>query len=87
MSTNPLSLGRKAKPTQHHLPVIWENMLGTVYARNAEGVITYFDYDWDGAVKFADVHRDADPRTARCQYGYYGSTGPRRGQLALFVRR
>ena len=52
---NPLSLGRKAKPTLKHRPAIWENMLGTVYAMNDVGDIRYFDYDYDAAMDFAGL--------------------------------
>lgn len=52
---------RKMKPTQHHRPAMWENMLGTVYAFNGVEV-AYFDYDWDAAAEFAGITPDRDPR-------------------------
>lgn len=65
MNKNPLTLGRKAKPTIKHRPAIWECMLGTVYAMNDAGEIRYFDYKWDEAVAFAGVTPERDPRTAK----------------------
>ena len=65
MSTNPLTLGRKATPTRKHRPAIWECILGTVYAMNDAGEVRYFDYKWDDAVAFAGVTPERDPRTAR----------------------
>ena len=91
--THPFAGARKMKPTKKHRPAIWENMLGTVMAMNAEGVIKYFDYDWDGAREFAGVTEDSDPRVFRNpgHYSYgkgglYGG-GPRRGQLVLWIIR
>lgn len=89
--THPFEGARKMKPTQKHRAAMWEGMLGTVYARNAEGKVKYFDYDWAGAREFAGVEVEgADPRLARfdgmtrvAPEGY----GPRRGQWVLFVRR
>ena len=86
MATNPLSLGRRMKPTQKHRPAIWECMLGTVYARNAEGETRYFDYDWDAAIEFSGALLEgADPRVWRSPDRY--ANGPGKKQLALYVRR
>lgn len=54
--TNPLRLGRKAKPTRKHRPAIWECMLGTVYAMNDAGVVRYCDYRYDEALQWAGIH-------------------------------
>lgn len=43
---------RQMKPTRHHRPGLWENMLGTVYAQNRAGEVRYFDYDWAEAIAF-----------------------------------
>lgn len=90
--THPFHGARKMKPTKKHRPAIWECMLGTVYARNPDGVTRYFDYDWDGAREFAGVDTpDADPRVARVprpSSGFYGSAdGPVPGRLTLYVVR
>jgi hypothetical protein len=71
---NPMSLGRRMKPTQKHRPAVWECMLATVYAMNDAGEVRYFDYDWDAAVEWAGVREDGrDPRTFknpfRCSVG------------------
>ena len=62
---NPLSLGRRAKPTKRHRPAIWENMLGTVYAMNDDRETKYFDYDYEAAIEYAGVTQDRDPRVAK----------------------
>ncbi len=74
------------RPTQKHRPAIWENMLGTVYARNDAGEIKYFDYRWDDARVFAGVEVERDPRVAKAT-GNYPGEGPRRGQAVLWVLR
>lgn len=87
---------RKMAATRSHRPAIWENMLGTVYALNAEGECRYFDYDHAGALAFAgvDVTNEAgDNRLAKNPGGVsYVRKGPsysdpRRGQLVLWVKR
>ena len=78
-------LALKAAPTRSHVPALWECLLGTVYARNAQGETRYFDYDHEGALAFAGVHQEgADVRLARAKVRM---TGIRRGQLVLWVRR
>lgn len=57
--------GRAMKPTRQHTPVMWEGILGTVYAVSPEGVVQYFDYDWAGAVAHVALSDDADVRIAR----------------------
>lgn len=76
---------RKMQPTKAHRPAVWENMLGTVYARNAAGETRYFDYDWDAAIEF--VGEVSDVRVARAKYHGWTEPGnlPRNGQLAWFV--
>jgi hypothetical protein len=51
-------------PTQRHRLAITPGILGTVYARNEAGVERYFDYDWKGAMAYAGVRQDRDPRVA-----------------------
>jgi hypothetical protein len=75
----------KAAPTRSHVPAVWECLLGTVYARNAQGQTQYFDYDHEGALAFAGVHQEgADLRVAPAPVRM---TDIRRGQLVLWVRR
>lgn len=83
---HPFTGGKKARNvTRRHRPLVWECMLGTVYARDpsdpsAEPV--YFDYDWDAARKHARVEDCLDLRTAKCAFQYAGY--PRLGKLALW---
>ena len=75
----------KAAPTKSHVPAVWECLLGTVYAQNAQGVTEYFDYDYEAALDFAGVRLEgADPRVARAPRRF---TGIRKGQIVLWVRR
>ena len=88
---HPFDGGHKARSiTQKHVPLIWENMLGTVYALNSARVAEYFDYDYTKAHEFAGVAGCTDLRVARCPRscnwtngkGYI--TGPRQGKWALW---
>lgn len=72
----------KRSLTKRHRPLVWENMLGTVYARNAEGETKYFDYDYEAAHAFAGTASCADLRVARANHSTY--EGPRQRQWALF---
>ena len=79
------------KPTQKHRPAIWECLLGTVYAMNADREVQYFDYNWDAAMEFAGVTDESDLRTyrkrERVSYSRHGSLldEPRFGQLVLWM--
>ena len=82
--------GKKAKPTKKHRAAIWENILGTVYARNSEGETKYFDYDWKGAIEFAGVPENPvenDVRIFRFPEEMRFQGGPFVGQRTLFVRK
>jgi hypothetical protein len=93
-AAHPFKGARKAKPTKQHRPVIWENMLGTVYAASPEGEVRYFDYRWDEAREFAGITTDTpDLRLARPKQvtpypvSYFrNSDGPRWNQLVLWAR-
>ena len=80
---------RKMKPTLKHRPALWENMLGTVWARNDAGETRYFDYDWQAALDFCGaLEEDRDPRMHRHPRGAgrtYGDPRPR--QWVLYVRK
>ncbi len=72
-----------ARTTKRHVPLLWENMFGTVYARSTETKkVQYFDYDWAAARQFAGVKDATDLRIARSPMSY--SDGPREGQVALW---
>jgi len=73
---------KKASVTKKHSPLIWEGMLGTVYARNDAGEVRYFDYDWPAARDFAQVTSCNDLRISRCKVSYQGY--PREGRFALW---
>lgn len=86
---HPFSGGVKKKPTQRHKPVIWEGILGAVYAASPEGVVKYFDYDWDGAREWAGITTSTpDLRIARVLHvSYYRGNGPSSGRWALWAKR
>jgi len=74
---------RVPRVTLKHRPLIWECMLGTVYAMGREGP-RYFDYDWAAAREYAGVAAHSDLRLTRTQrsLGEYPMPGP--GRLVLF---
>jgi len=75
----------KAAPTKHHVPAIWECMLGTVYACNPQGETRYFDYDHEAARAFAGVDQEGvDLRVARAPRRL---SQIRKGQTVLWIRR
>jgi hypothetical protein len=75
---------RRMKPTVNHRPVIWECMLGTVYASNGKET-RYFDYQYEEAIAFAGINPESDPRLYRVPHSIYN--GPRRKQLVVGIRR
>ena len=85
---HPFASGKKtAGVTIKHRPLIWECMLGTVYAMdwttkdiNAKG--EYFDYDYTKAHHHAKVAQCTDLRVCRVKKPVQG--GPSYGKLALF---
>jgi hypothetical protein len=81
-------------PTQAHTAAVWESMLGTVCAADRNGVERYFDYDYDAAIKYAELD-GCDLRVARFSRRVRSSgvedrngyrAGPRRGQMVLWRR-
>ncbi|MCX7592745.1 MAG: hypothetical protein N2235_03075, partial [Fischerella sp.] len=85
--SHPFAGGKKATTiTRKHVPLVWENMLGTVYARDplkgSDQEPEYFDYDWDAARKYARVDQCSDLRIYRTKVSYQGY--PRAGKLALW---
>jgi hypothetical protein len=64
---HPFDGGRETRTiTLKHVPLIWENMLGTVYARDpATSRIEYFDYKFEEARAFAKVAECTDLRISR----------------------
>lgn len=75
--------------TQKHKPIVWENMLGTVYSRNAEKQVKYHDYNYEAAHAHARTHEFSDLRVAKSKHDYrMGNNsmpeGPRKGRYALW---
>jgi hypothetical protein len=93
---NPTGKAESKPPTLQHKAAVWESMLGTVCAANREGVSKYFDYDYEAAIKYADI-KGADLRVSRytkrvrrtgiTNGSYLWPEGPRRGQLVLWAKR
>lgn len=88
--TSPFAGGvPKRSVTQKHRPLVWECMLGTVYARDPIGAVgsknegvEYFDYHYAEAHRHARVKECTDLRICRTKYQYSGY--PRKGQWALW---
>jgi hypothetical protein len=69
--------------TQKHTPLLWEMMLGTVYAKApGEYESTYFDYDYEAAHAHIQLDKYEDLRVCKVKYAYQG--WPRQGKWALF---
>ena len=93
---SPFTGGVPKRPTKKHRPAIWENMLGTVWALNSEGIAVYFDYNWDAARAHAgiDLNADQDLRLARFQghvsyvknSSMFDPKGPSKGQMVLWIK-
>ena len=82
--THPYAGGvKKATYTKKHRPLIWECMLGTVYAmKPGANEPDYFDYKWEEARIHALVAQCTDLRICRVKTSYQG--WPAKGRLALF---
>lgn len=78
---------KNAKPTKRHRLAIWENILGTVYACNDQGVVKYFDYDYESAKQFSGVSQERDPRLYKNSVNYQQHNKPRVGQLVMYIRK
>lgn len=85
--SHPFHGARRRRPTLRHRPAVWENLLGTVYARSPEGEVRYFNFDWDGAREFAGITDDAD-HDLRLYRAPTSSTTDhiRKGQLVLYAK-
>ncbi len=89
---HPFKGGVKKKITKKHCPLIWECMLGTVFARDPEtDIVKYFDYDYVGAHAWAKVKDCIDLRVDKTPcvgYRYtdtHGMTIPlAKGRAALW---
>lgn len=82
---------RTMNPTKAHRPAVWEGILGAVYATDGE-TVQYFDYDHKGALEFAGVTDDADPRVSKyagkvAYRGLVEGRRPSKGQKILWVVR
>jgi hypothetical protein len=72
----------KKSYTQKHKPLLWENMLGTVYAVNPDREVKYFDYDWAAAHEYIQLDKYTDLRVCKCKHSW--AEWPRIGKWALF---
>ena len=68
---SPFEGGRKTtRVTKKHKPLVWEKLLGTVFASRAgdkrvtSSNVEYFDYDWEAARRYAGVDQCTDLRIA-----------------------
>lgn len=84
LDQHPFAGGRQTRGiTQRHIPLIWENMLGTVMALDPATLKEkYFDYDWAGARTYARLGECSDLRVTRAKRGY--QEGLQAGRMALF---
>lgn len=86
--TKPFDGGKQARTiTRKHKPLIWECMLGSVYARDpVTKKIEYFDYDYEKARSFAKVDECHDLRVVKAKDHINLSQEHRikKGQVALW---
>lgn len=87
--TSPFAGGeRKPSVTLKHRPLVWECMLGTVYARDPKtGKVLYCDYDYSKAHAHARVKECTDLRickNGRDRTGRDNSPLLRNKQVALW---
>jgi len=78
----PGALIGKGSPTKKHVPLVWENMLGTVNARHRTEGERYFDFHYEAAHAHAEVGKHSDLRIAKSKESYQG--WPRKGKVALW---
>lgn len=80
--------GKKMKPTKAHRLAMWECMLGTVYARDEQGAVAYFDYNYTAAAKHAGIEHAQDIRIFKVDASSNPciSEGPSMGQLGVFIK-
>lgn len=75
--------------TKQHRPLIWENMLGTVFASkfgDAKSKLQpkYFDFNWDNAREYAGVDKCDDLRISKNKTAYQSYDMPRVNQMVLW---
>ncbi|MHA1253612.1 MAG: hypothetical protein ACTSRP_26800 [Candidatus Helarchaeota archaeon] len=71
------------KPTKNHVPVIWECMLGTIFAVDGK-VIRYVGYNYDLAKKYV-LANCSDFRIWRYKQHNNSDIKPRYNQLVLWA--
>jgi hypothetical protein len=83
--TNVFSFGKRTyKITKKHIPLCWECILGTVYAKNVNGAVKYFDYNYDNAINFMSLNNYYDLRLCKCPYNISLINYPKYKQLVLW---
>ncbi len=83
--SSPFEGGKKTKTiTPKHKPLVWENMLGTVMAKDptSKAEPKYFDYRWEDARAYAKVDQCDDLRICKSPGLYQG--WPEKGKMALW---
>lgn len=83
--SSPFEGGKKTTSiTPKHKPLVWENMLGTVMAKDPtlKAEPKYFDYKWDDARAYAKVDQCDDLRICKSPGLYQG--WPEKGKMALW---
>lgn len=82
---NIFSLGKRTyKITKKHKPLCWECILGTVYAKDIDGIIKYFDYNYTSAISFMKLENYYDLRLCRNPYHNASEYYPKYNQLVLW---
>lgn len=87
--SHPYQGGRRTKTvTKKHVPLMWECMLGAVYAKDPTKLssVDYFDYDYAAARAFAKLSECTDLRIYRATYPYrmWEGDGFSKGKLVLW---
>jgi len=78
---------RKMKPTKKHTAVVWEGMLGTVYAKK-DGKVKNFDYDWKGAAEYVGLENAEDIRIGKYDRNDpYNDNTPRKNQTCVWIQK
>ena len=83
MSVSPFANAPVKKSyTREHKPLIWEAILGTLFAKGADDhKAKYFDYDYEKAHEHVQLQNYEDLRVCRVKDSYQGWPQPRKWAL------
>lgn len=82
---NIFSFGKKTyKITKKHIPLCWECILGTVYAKDIDGNVKYFDYNYVSAISFMKLNNYHNLRVCKNPYHFSQYQFPKTNQLVLW---